>query len=369
MTDALPVTTDYRQLLLAGVPLLDVRAPVEFQAGSIPGAINAPLLDDQERHDVGLTYQQAGQEAAVALGHRLIQGEVRAARLRAWQAFAERHPDGVLYCFRGGMRSQISQRWLHEETGIRLPRVAGGYKALRGFLLEQLDQLPAQLQVRVIGGRTGVGKTLLLQRLPQILDLEALAWHRGSAFGRHVTPQPTQIDFENRLAVALLRHLATPAPRLLAVEDESRNVGTRHVPQTLFDHLQAAPLWILEASLEERVQNTLQEYVVEALAEHQAALGGELGWASWATALTDSLGRIRKRLGGERYREIDHLLRAAIQAQDSDGDLTGHRAWITRLLSDYYDPMYDYQIGRKAERIAFRGTAAEILDAWQREAE
>ena len=104
------------------------------------------------------------------------------------------------------MRSQISQQWLNDEAGILYPRVRGGYKAMRRFLLDELDVSANEIKPLVIGGKTGVGKTLFLQRFQQAIDLEAMAWHRGSAFGRHATPQPTQIDFENTLSIALIKH-------------------------------------------------------------------------------------------------------------------------------------------------------------------
>src|SRR5690606_17471921 len=113
---------DYRALLLAATPLLDVRAPVEFAAGSIPGAQNVPILDNDERAAVGTAYKHEGQQAAITLGHRLVSGARKAARIARWQAFAAQHPDGYLYCFRGGLRSQTAQAWLRE-AGIELPLV------------------------------------------------------------------------------------------------------------------------------------------------------------------------------------------------------------------------------------------------------
>ena len=116
--------------------MLDTRAPVEFVKGAFPGAVNIPLMNDAEREQIGLRYKQQGQDAAIALGHQLVSGETKAARIRAWADFAHRHPDGCLYCFRGGLRSRIARQWIQEEAGIDYPRVAGGYKAMRGFLLE-----------------------------------------------------------------------------------------------------------------------------------------------------------------------------------------------------------------------------------------
>jgi len=98
-------------------PLIDVRAPVEFAQGALPGAVNLPLMNDEERHQVGIAYKQQGQTAAIALGERLVSGDIKQARITAWQAYLTEHPDALIYCFRGGLRSQIAQQWL-EETGI-----------------------------------------------------------------------------------------------------------------------------------------------------------------------------------------------------------------------------------------------------------
>jgi len=355
----LPTTNDYRRLFLEDVPLLDVRAPAEFRQGAFPLAENHPLVEDSERHEIGIRYADQGQESAIQLGHELVHGSAKAQRVNAWRAFADRHPRGVLYCFRGGMRSKISQRWLHEGTGVTYPRVEGGYKALRRFLLEELQRSAREIHPLVIGGRTGVGKTRLLEGMANALDLERLAWHRGSAFGRHATAQPSQIDFENALSIALLKHRVRGNP-LLPIEDESRAIGSRHLPPFLFEAFRTAPLVIVEAPLEQRVEITLEEYVSQALAEHQAEHGTEGGLDSWAAQLLDSLERIRKRLGGTRYRAVLWLMTRALAHHRTTGEIELHRAWIETLLRDYYDPMYDYQIERNGDRLLLVGGAEEV---------
>jgi tRNA 2-selenouridine synthase len=361
MAETLPEIDDYRRLFLDDVPLLDVRAPVEFEQGAFPHAENQPLINDAERHEIGTLYKDLGQDAAVDRGHELVRGNTKVQRVAAWQRFAEQHPDGVLYCFRGGMRSKISQQWLYEATGSPFPRVKGGYKALRRFLIEELQTSAAEIRPLVIGGRTGVGKTLLLKTLDHALDLEGLAWHRGSAFGRHATPQPCQIDFENRLSIALLKHRAAGnAP--LVLEDESRNIGSRNIPPALFARLEKAPLLLLEADIETRIGYTRDEYVTEALAEYQALHGEEAGFDLWAEYLQDSLNRIRKRLGGERHTQLSSILADAIAEQRRNGDLSAHDAWLRSLLVDYYDPMYDYQLSNKLHRVVMRGDANALRD-------
>ena len=221
-------TSDYRRLFLDRAPLLDTRAPTEFARGSFPGATSLPLMSDEERAAVGICYQAQGQAAAIALGHRLVAGELRERRLAAWRDFAGAHPDGYLYCFRGGLRSQIVQRWL-AEVGVDYPRVLGGYKAMRRFLLGTLEAQAQRGDFVLVAGATGSGKTRAIAALPRAIDLEGLARHRGSAFGRLLEPQPSQIDFENALAVALLRLDTAAAP--LFLEDEGGSSGAWPCPR------------------------------------------------------------------------------------------------------------------------------------------
>ena len=200
----LPEIDDFEALLCADTPMLDVRAPLEFSQGAFPFSVNEPLLNDAERQQVGTCYKHVGQESAVKLGTRLVSGNIKAERVARWKAFHSAHPDGVLYCFRGGLRSKITQQWIFDESGVQMPRVKGGYKALRRYLIDQTERLAKQLSPLILSGRTGSGKTHLLKKLECAIDLESLANHRGSSFGRQVSPQPTQISFENRVAIELL---------------------------------------------------------------------------------------------------------------------------------------------------------------------
>ncbi|BAO44674.1 tRNA 2-selenouridine(34) synthase MnmH [Thiolapillus brandeum] len=355
----LPEISDFRELFLSDIPLLDVRAPVEFAAGAFPHTENLPLLEDKERHLIGIRYKENGQEAAIELGRQLIDGQPKAERTAAWKDFVARHPEGALYCFRGGMRSKISQEWIHEATGVAYPRIKGGYKALRNFLLNEIEVSCQEIEPIILGGRTGAGKTIVLRKLANSIDLEGLAWHRGSAFGRHATPQPTQIDFENRLAIELIRHRASSHAKLI-LEDESKAVGSRHLPPILYERMSASPLVMLDVSLEERIHNSIQEYVIEALREYQNIYGEENGFQKWAEYATESLKKISRRLGGVRYKEMNDKLQHAIQILKRTGAADAHADWISQLLTDYYDPMYDYQIARKSNRIIFSGDMKQV---------
>ncbi|MCB1804861.1 MAG: tRNA 2-selenouridine(34) synthase MnmH, partial [Candidatus Competibacteraceae bacterium] len=296
----LPSSDDYQRILLSGAALLDVRAPVEFAQGAFPTAVNLPLLNDTEREQIGIQYKQHGQQAAIELGHAVVSGTVKAERVAAWRRFAEANPQGYLYCFRGGLRSRISQQWL-ADAGLVYPRISGGYKAMRRFLLDELNHSVERLPILVLGGRTGVAKTRFLHTLPYSVDLEALANHRGSAFGRELSPQPTPINFENTLSLALLRLRAQNAPWVL-LEDEGSNVGSLSIPQVLVDAMASAPMLILETTLTARVQHILQEYVIDKQADYQHCYGADEGFEQFSHYLLDSLGRIRKRLGPLRYR-------------------------------------------------------------------
>ncbi|MGC5704040.1 tRNA 2-selenouridine(34) synthase MnmH [Pseudomonas sp. NFXW11] len=351
--------TDYREIFLNDRPLMDTRAPIEFTKGAFPGVLNLPLMTDQERQRVGTCYKQQGQQAAIVLGHQLVSGEIKAQRVQAWAEFAKAHPDGLLYCFRGGLRSQIVQQWL-KEAGIDYPRVGGGYKAMRTFLLDTTEQALQQCDFVLLGGMTGTGKTELLGQLDNALDLEGHANHRGSSFGRRATGQPSNIDFENRLAIDLLKKRERGVQSFV-LEDENRMIGSCALPLSLHQGMQGFPMVWLEDSLESRVQRILDDYVVNLSAEF-VAVHGEEGFALFAERLLESLNKIHKRLGGERHQRLFLLMEAALAEQARNGDVELHRAWIQGLLGEYYDPMYAFQRESKGARIEFIGDHAAVLD-------
>ncbi|MDX3905681.1 MAG: tRNA 2-selenouridine(34) synthase MnmH [Pigmentiphaga sp.] len=352
---------DYRALFLRGVPMMDTRAPIEFGKGAFPGAVNLPLMTDIERQKVGTCYKQQGQDAAIALGHKLVSGRTKAERIAAWADFARAHPDGCLYCFRGGLRSQIVQTWLKEEAGIAYPRVVGGYKAMRGFLLQTIEQAVAECRFVVLGGMTGTGKTEVLQQLANGLDLEAHANHRGSSFGKHATAQPAQIDFENRVAVDILKKRDAGLDRFV-LEDESHAIGSCSVPLSLYEGMQGYPIVWLEDTLENRVERILRDYVIDLSAEFVQIHGQEQGGAQFGQRLRQSLDNIRRRLGGERHQRLAAIMDAALAEQARSGEVRAHRAWIEELLVEYYDPMYAYQRKAKGSRIVFAGDQRAVLD-------
>ncbi len=360
LSPELPLFDDYRSLFLNNTPLLDVRAPIEFNQGAFPFSENIPLMNDQERTKVGIKYKNSGQNEAIKLGQQLVQGEIKYRRIEQWAKFIKQHPHGVLYCFRGGVRSKISQQWVYEKTGILYPRIKGGYKAIRRFLLDELDISSHRIEPVILSGRTGIGKTLFLNRIKQQIDLEGIFHHRGSVFGKHVTAQPPQINIENILSIELLKFLHQGHKKIV-LEDEGNNIGSRSLPKSLFKKMQSSPIVLLEASIEERIDITFQEYIIESLAEHKLFYAEEQGVQRWAKQLLNSIDTIHRRLGGVRHKELKILLTAAIKQQLS-GNIESHKEWIKILLVEYYDPMYDYQLAKKQERVVFKGKKNEIFD-------
>ena len=355
---------DLETLLRDDTPLIDTRSPVEFAKGSLPTAINLPLMTNDEREAVGTCYKEHGQDAAVRLGHELVTGELKEQRVGAWKTFVAQHPKGALFCFRGGMRSEIAQRWL-KDAGVDYPRIKGGYKAMRGRLSESTDQLIEQTPLLLLGGPTGAAKTRMLNEgnrggpIPGSVDLEGLANHRGSAFGRRVTEQPSQIGFELALGVRLLKHRHAGHQKLL-LEDEGRLIGRCALPLSLQAARHEADWVQLDASVDARIEHSYENYILQNL-EELMIQDAARGFERFATGLLESLERIQKRLGGQRYAELKAVMQDALAAHER-GNPEAHKAWISELLTGYYDPMYDYQMNSRTKPPLFRGTEKEVVE-------
>jgi tRNA 2-selenouridine synthase len=358
-------TTDYLQLFVQDRPLLDVRAPIEFNQGAFPNASNYPLLDNRQRELVGTRYREGGQDAAIALGLELATPELREQRLASWRNFCEQHPDGYLYCFRGGLRSHLTQQWLREAS-IDYPLVHGGYKALRAFLLDAMEQCLLQVPLLVVGGPTGAGKTALLQACGPALDLEALAQHRGSAFGATLQAQPAQISWENSVAIALLKHCHGPQRQQpLLVEDESRLIGRIWVPLVLQQALARAPMLVLETPLEQRIAAIRRDYIDLPWQQYRQHFGAAAN-VNFTAFVLDNLARIRKRLGGVCHGAIHQQFSTALQVLFRQDDSSGFDPGIRQLLLEYYDPMYEHLLRKRQQQICLRANAATLQD-WLRE--
>ena len=348
---------DFKSIVLNKTPLLDVRAPIEFKNGAFLNACNLPIMNDEERRLVGICYKNEGNAKAIELGHKLVSGDVKKERVQAWCDFIDANPDALLYCFRGGQRSKISQQWI-KESGREISRLKGRYKAFRNYLLLEIQTSFEHFQPMILGGRTGSGKTIFLKKFQNSIDLEALANHRGSTFGQKITPQSTQINFENALAYDLIQKRAEGFKTLL-FEDEGKHVGSVFMPESFIAAMADAPLLILEASMQSRIEITLDEYVVQAQKNYDVA-GFEDAFGAWQQSIKDAMKRIERRLGYEKYGVVSALFDSAVSEQIQNGSFLRYKEWVEYLLRYYYDPMYDYQIQKRSRRVLFRGDASQM---------
>jgi tRNA 2-selenouridine synthase len=293
-----------------GVPIIDVRTPDEFGAGHVPGAVNVPLFPTAERAEIGTAYTQLGRSQAVSIGLRCVGPRLEDLARRLLDLTDPADPRLHLHCWRGGMRS-ASVAWLMESMfGCRVATLKGGYKAFRRWVLDSFS-LPRE--VRFVAGLTGSGKTEILRELAALgecaVDLEGLARHKGSAFGQlGESAQPTQTQFENDLALAWR---ATAPDRPIWLEDESRMIGKRALPEVLWDQKKIARFHVVELPAEERVSHLCR------------------GYAGFPPAqLAACVEAIRPRLGGERATAAAEAIR--------NGDF----AAACRLILTYYDRTY-----------------------------
>lgn len=323
------------KIFLKAIPLIDVRAQVEFEDGAIPHSVNLPIMVNEERAQVGTCYKAEGQAAAIKLGHELVNGKVKEERIALWDKYIKENPGTQVFCFRGGLRSQITCQWLREK-GHDLYPIKGGYKRLRNFFLSCINEAPIPPLYRV-GGLTGTGKTTFINALPNSIDLEGLAVHRGSAFGNY-SIQPSQVTFENNLGLALLKARQF---KNIILEDESATLGKITLPARFFSDLRDAPMAVIRIDHEKRVQNIFIDYVKGSNAEY--FLNGML--------------RIKKRLSSVYYEE---LVKQITLAFGNGFKLEEHEPWITMLLKFYYDPLYEKDLKRNAHLIVFEGSEVEV---------
>lgn len=353
-------TADIERIILDDIPLLDVRAPVEFTRGCIGEAVNAPLLDDQQREMIGTEYANKGQDAAIALGLEHVTDELKESKLKQWKQFFEQHPEGYLYCFRGGLRSKITQQWLRE-AGLNCPKVIGGYKAVRSYLLSQFERLAAEGNILVLSAPTGSGKTDLICRLNQSVDIEGLARHRGSAFGSMFVPQPTQINWENSVISAWLR-AEKGGSKPVMFESESQLIGRIALPSFFQDALRAAPVVELVTSTEGRIRQIREDYIGTAMNTYRQELTEQESYRQLESFISHNLGRIQKRLGGERYQRLIAMVPDAVNELQTNNGTETMDSIVSTLLHDYYDPLYAHKMIGREEQIVFSGSADEIVE-------
>jgi tRNA 2-selenouridine synthase len=307
------LTLDNFWTLREQLPLVDARSEGEFAQSHILGAINIPILNNAERIQVGTLYKQAGPEKATLKGFELVGPRFHLIQREALRNFPNKKV--MLYCWRGGMRSQILS-WILTQVGFEVYRLAGGYKTYRTFTFNEVRK---PYPLLVLGGKTGAAKTVLLQKLKergeQVVDLEGLANHKGSSFGAIGLPgQPTVEQFENLLAEQLRK---IQPDRAIWVENESRRIGRIILPDPFFLQMTQSPRIEIEKTDTERIAHIARDY---------AGLD--------QVELTDAVLRLQKRLGGDRTNQAVE----AIQANQPE-------IWIPILLQ-YYDKTYSYDLAR-----------------------
>ena len=326
--------------LLSSYKNIDLRSEKEFHKGTIPGSVNIPILSNDEFENVGKEYKNKGQEAAINLGLQLVKGDLKNKRIDAWKNHLNNNPGCFIFCYRGGLRSKIAQEWLEKEN-IIVQRISGGYKNFRSNILD--EHVNSKYDINkwmIIGGLTGSGKTALLSQFKETIDLEKIANHRGSAFGKNISPQPSQADFENELTLKYINHSYSN----ILLEDESRSIGRVTLPGTWYEKMQSSKLVVLKISTDERVNNILDEYVLQILKTPNNV-------QELLNQYLFSLEKIKKRLGDKLFKEISDLMIKAFKMDNLDS----HKKWISKLLIGYYDPMYNYKLKLRKEYIVHIG--------------
>tara|TARA_B100001013_G_scaffold129007_2_gene75264 strand:+ start:2800 stop:3825 length:1026 start_codon:yes stop_codon:yes gene_type:complete len=326
--------------LLSSYKNIDLRSEKEFHKGTIPGSVNIPILSNDEFENVGKEYKNKGQEAAINLGLQLVKGDLKNKRIDAWKNHLNNNPGCFIFCYRGGLRSKIAQEWLEKEN-IIVQRISGGYKNFRSNILD--EHVNSKYDINkwmIIGGLTGSGKTALLSQFKETIDLEKIANHRGSAFGKNISPQPSQADFENELTLKYINHSHSN----ILLEDESRSIGRVTLPGTWYEKMQSSKLVVLKISTDERVNNILDEYVLQILKTSNNV-------QELLNQYLFSLEKIKKRLGDKLFKEISDLMIKAFKMNHLDS----HKKWISKLLIGYYDPMYNYKLKLRKEYIVHIG--------------
>jgi len=301
--------------------IIDVRSPSEFSQGHIPGAINIPLFDDEERKKVGTLYKQSGRQAAVLTGLDFV-GPKMSQFVKLVDKVSQ-GKDVLVHCWRGGMRS-ASMTWLLKTANFNVSTLEGGYKAYRKFIREKLGE---EIKLMVLGGKTGSGKSDILYLLEdageQIIDLEKIAHHKGSAFGDLGQEiQPTNEQFENNLFDALKK---LDLGKTIWIEDESRGIGFVGIPDLFYQQMRNSVVLFLDVPKPLRVKRLVKEY------------------ASFdPLRLENAIHRITKKLGGLNA----GLAIEALLQKDYDT--------VADLLLIYYDKAYLKGLSLRNEKKVFK---------------
>lgn len=305
--------------------IIDVRSPAEFADDHLPGAVNLPVLDNDQRAEIGTMYKQISPFAAKRAGAALVAGNI-AQHIGSALKDADRNFRPLVYCWRGGQRSGAMAR-IFSEIGWQTDLVDGGYKRFRKQVLDGLDSLPHRLNLVVLRGRTGLAKTHILQAAlakgAQVIDLELLANHRGSLLGPEPDgEQPPQRLFESHLHAVLC---GLDPTRPVFIEAESNKVGQIHVPAALWAAMRGAVSVVADTKIEHRVAFLCRDYA-HIIAE-PARLDPLLDW-------------VVTRLGQDTVDGWRQLIAA--------GEWPG---FVRAVLDDHYDPAYDKSAAQRNQEI------------------
>ncbi|HWH63757.1 MAG TPA: tRNA 2-selenouridine(34) synthase MnmH [Ginsengibacter sp.] len=325
-------------------PVIDVRSPGEFSHAHIPGAYSLPLFTDEQRKIIGTAYKQQSRQIAVKTGIGYFSERMKnifeetEELIKSWQEannkeiISNNKETVLVHCWRGGMRSG-AVAWLLNLFGFKIYTLKGGYKSFRGWALAQFEK---KYKIKILGGYTGSGKTRLLQEIKKqgnnIIDLESIANHKGSAFGALGEKiQPGQEMFENLLSIELYKatwrenqnitnegHYTKTTKDEIWIEDESRHIGIAGIPNALWKQMRESPLFFLDIPFEERLQHIISTY-------------GQFGKAE----LVNCIQRIQKRLGGLETKKATTFL------------YENNLRECFSILLHYYDKFYEKSLNNR----------------------
>ncbi|HMW39279.1 MAG: tRNA 2-selenouridine(34) synthase MnmH [Saprospiraceae bacterium] len=315
--------TEFLTAQYDGIPIIDVRSPSEFKQGHIPGAFNIPLFNDEERAIIGTIYKKVGRDQAISKGLEITGPKMKQLFQTALDKFTS-NSNLIVHCWRGGMRS-ASMAWLLSLTGKTCIIIQGGYKSYRQQILENLNC--QRYNFVILGGRTGCQKTSILREMSRqgenVIDLEELADHKGSAFGWiGRTSESGTEQFENDLFCELSKF---DINEKIWLENESRTIGKIQIPEGIWKLMREAPLIHLDVDDNWRIENLVNTYYDNNPAQ-----------------LIESFEKIRKRLGHEQTDE-------AIKNVQS-----GNYIEAVAIALNYYDKTYDYGLSRRQEEKVHR---------------
>lgn len=311
-----------KALSIKDAVMIDVRSPKEFNEDTIPGAINIPILSDEEREQVGYLYKQVNREKAKESGLQYASNKL-VDFYKEIKSISDSKKAPVLFCYRGGMRSS-SVATIMDIMSLRVYVLEGGYKSYRSYVMDNLPTFAEKFKFIVLHGYTGVGKTKLLNDLEnkdmQVIDIEGLAKNSGSVFGSlaYKSNSNSQKAFES----LLLRNYQTLESNIVFTESESKRVGRVILPDFMFNDMENGYHVLIKTNMKNRVKNIMEDYV-------------DIDIPDRNNKIVAAINKLRKRLGNDK---VDELIQEV-----NTGD---YSSAIVALMVDYYDPLYEYSINK-----------------------